>query len=441
MVADPRFNPGNIGTQFQPGAAFLNISGANVTLSAGAANITMLPGGTYEHVKCNFSGQPNTRRVYGCDGVNKCYEFDGETLVPIATGLVQDQPSHIAFHRNYLVIAQLGSIFGCAVGQPYKWQAIDGAWEIATGDTVNAMITVPGSQSTATLAIFLNTNSAFLYGADPSTFNLVLMNNGINGAPRTAQNLFDTFVFDSLGVVTLKTTLNWGNFLPSSLSKNILQYIQQNRNKITCSTLLRDKSQYRVFFSDGGGLWTTLINQQYLGVGIVQFPNPVLCCDQDKDTSNNEVIYFGSNDGLGYVYQMERGTSFDGAAINAYFTPNWDPVKSPRILKRFRAASIEMQGTGYAAIQFGYQLAYGSPNTGQPLATAATSGFTAAPNWDQFVWDNFVWDGITVSPTDIDLQGTAENIQPTISSGTNYISPYTVGSIIYHYSMRRGLRV
>ena len=78
---------------------------------------------------------------------------------------------------------------------------------------------------------------------------------------------------------------------------------------------------------------------------------------------------------------------------------------------------------------------------GQPTPVAASSGFSPPPTWDSFTWDNFVWDGQTLSPTDVDMTGTAENVQITVSSGTNYIGAYTVNSLIHHYSNRRGIRV
>ncbi len=239
----------------------------------------------------------------------------------------------------------------------------------------------------------------------------------------------------------IRTTLNWGNFLPSTLTKNILPFIIQEQQKITCSTVCRGKSHYRVFFSDGYGLFITMINQQYLGAGIVQYPNPVNCVDEDINAANAEVIFFGSNDGNGYVYQGEVGTSFDGAAISAYITLAWDVMHSPEILKRYRAASLEIQGSEYANISFGYQLGYGSTQISQPASVNYDSGFMPAPNWDSFTWDDFTWDGQTLLPTRVDMTGTAENVAVTISSGTNYIAPYTVDSAVFHYSMRRGVRV
>ncbi len=427
------------GGNFGVGAA-TTTSGATITLSGIQAAITLLPGGKFEFQKANFSGQFVTRRIYGCDGINQCFEFDGDTLAPIKTGLAPDAPSHIRFHKNYLVISQGSSIFGCAAGSPFKWSAVDGAWEIATGDVVMGMITLPGSQTNATLGVFMQTNSAFLYGSDPTTFNYVAFNTGIGAANHSVQNLFDTFFLDDLGVVTLKTTLNWGNFLPSTLTRNILPFIARERGNLLASSVNRAKSQYRLFFSDGYALFCTVLNQQYLGSMPVLFPQAMSCVDTTNLTTGSEATYAGSSSN-GYVFQMDTGTSFDGAEIPAYIVMAWDPIRSPRVLKRFRAASIEVQGGSFAAFQYGYQLGYNIAQVEQLPAVPVALNLSSPSYWDSFIWDSFIWDGNVVSPSDIDETGTAENIRVTITSGTNYISSYTVASVIHHYSLRRGLRV
>jgi hypothetical protein len=426
------------GGNFTAGAA-TTTSGATVTLSAAQAPITMAAGGRFQFTKCNFSGQLITRRIYGCDGVNPPFEFDGVTLAPIATGLSPNRPTNIYFHQNFLFISQDASLIYCGAGNPFKWDSIDGGGEIASGDTITGMITLPGSQTSATLAVFLATNAAFLYGTDPTTFNFVTFNTGIGALPYSMQNLFDTFFLDTLGVVTLKTTLNWGNFLPSTLTKNILPFIQRERGNLLASSLDREKSQYRLFFSDGYALFCTILNQQYLGSGLVLYPNVMNCVDYTILTTDAEATYAGSESG--YVYQLDVGTSFDGAVISAFFVTAWDAIKSPRILKRFRAASIEVQGGSYADIQYGYQLGYDSAQLAQLPAIDVPLNLGSVPHWDSFVWDAFVWDGSGLSPTDVDETGSAENIRTVITSGTNYIEAYTVSSVIHHYSMRRGMRV
>lgn len=430
------------GGNFSAGAATLAPSGAGVTLSGIQTAITMAGGGKFEFEKANFAGQGTTRRIYGCDGVNKAFEFDGDTLAPITTGLSPDNPSHIRAHKNYLVVSKDSSILGSALGLPFDWSALHGAWEVATGDTVTGMTTLPGAETTACLAVFQRNNTSFLYGTDPTTFNYVTFNTGVGALPGSVQNLFDTFAFDPLGIFTLKTTLAYGNFNANTLTKNIQPFILQERNKITSSSIQQGKSQYRVFFSDGYGLYLTVVNQQLLGSLPVQFPNPVLCCDQGTDSNANEFTYFASNDGGGFVYQLDMGTSFDGAVLNFYITFAWDALKSPEILKRFRAASIEMQGNAYAEFQFGYSLGYGSADISQPVPVTYPSAFIGAPNWDSGItWDSGnVWDGQTLAPSRVDMTGTGENVQVTIAGSANYIDAFQINSIVYHFTPRRGIR-
>lgn len=426
------------------GGNFINAAatisgGATVILTGAETAITLAPGGRFEFAKYNFSGQSTTRRIYGCDGVNKAFEFDGDTLAPITTGLSPDTPSHIACHKNYLFLSLDSSIFHSAPGFPFKWQTIDGAGEIATGDIVTAMLSLAGAQDTATLAVYAAGNTAMLYGTSPTDFNLTTYNVGTGARAYSVQNLFDAFAFDDLGVITLRTSLNFGNFSANSLTKNILPFVLQQRSKVAASSVQRSKSQYRIFFSDGYALWLTVVNQQYLGATIIYFPDPVFCCDEGETSVGNEFTYFGSSNGDGYVYQMDVGTSFDGGTLDAFITLAWDALKSPRVLKRYLRASIEMQGTGYAEINFGFQLGYGTALIGQPTNVAYPSGFSLA-YWDNFTWDAFVWDGQTLMPTDVGMNGTAENVQVTIGSGTNYMDAYTLNSVIYQYIVRRQMR-
>lgn len=426
------------GGNFAAGAATLS-GGATVTLSGIQTSISLLPGGKFVFDKGNFSGQLVTRKIYGADGVNKAFEFDGDVLAPITTGLTTDNPKFIAVHKSMLFVSKDSSLLHSAIGTPFKWLTVDGGGEIATGDEVTGLATITGNQTTATLGVSLRSNTAFLYGTDPTTFNFVVFNTGIGAIPYSFQNLSDSYMLDDLGVVTLRTSLNFGNFDPSTLTQNILPFITAARGKLTYTSVSKVKNQYRLFFNDGSGLWLTIVNQRYLGATVVQFPNSVTCVDQNDTSTSGMVSYFGSTNG--YVYQLDMGTSFDGSNIDAYITLAWDAIRSPRILKRFRAASIEIQSNYYASISFGYQLGYGTTLIGQPTPVSYATNFSAAPVWDAFTWDNFIWDGQTLIPTDVDMNGTAENVQVTLSSSTNYIAAYTINSVIYHYTPRRGMRV
>jgi hypothetical protein len=115
----------------------LQIGGVTkATASSLATAITIAPNGRYEMVVYNFYGSSNTLRIYGCDGVNKAFEFDGSVYVPIRTGMATDTPKHIAAHKRMLFLSFKGSLQNSGVGVPYEWTAITGASEIAVGDDI-----------------------------------------------------------------------------------------------------------------------------------------------------------------------------------------------------------------------------------------------------------------------------------------------------------------
>lgn len=415
-------------------------SGTTLTLSGAQAPIVIQPDGNYEFAKFNFSGQLITRRIYGCDQVNAAFEFDGETYAPIVSGLVPDVPSHIACHKNHLFLSDGSSVIHSGPGTPFRFSAVDNGGEIAAGDQVNAMLTLPGDQTTAALGVWMTTTTGILYGTDLETFNFVLYNAGTGSNERSVQNLFDTVAFPDQGIVLLKATLAYGNFNSTTLTKNIQPFINDHRTKIACSSVNRSKGQYRVFFTDGTGLYLTFANSTYLGAAPVQFLNAVKCIDDDTTTSGEEVSYFGSSDDGGYVYQLDSGPSFDGGILYAYFVGAFDYIKSPRFLKRYYCASIEMAGEAYAAISFNYALSDNTTLIGQPSGVSYSSSFSPAI-WDSGIhWDAFFWDGETVSPTYADMTGSGYNVQPAVVATTNYIQPFNVSSVIYQYTVRRRLR-
>jgi hypothetical protein len=278
-----------------------------------------------------------------------------------------------------------------------------------------------------------------LYGTDPTTWNYVAFSTVGGGYPYSAQNMFDTFVLDDFGAVSLKTTLNFGNFAPSSLTRSILPFIQAERGNLTASAVNREKGQYRLFFRDGYGVYLSMLNQNYLGSTVVRYAHPINCTDTMHRVNGEEASYAGGFSG--YVYHLDSGNSFDGEELSAYFTTTWDYVKSPRILKRWRAISMEMQGESYTEFSFGYQLGYQNQEIAQIPEIGAEARLSGIARWDSFVWDNFTWDGSRILPSDFDMTGIAENVRVQIASGTTWIPSYTVNSFLYHYSMRRGMRV
>jgi hypothetical protein len=416
----------------------LTVAG-NVKAKAGsvATQITMSPSGRYETVVANFGGGTANYKIYGADGINRGFEFDGTTFVPIATGMTADTPNHIAFHKQHLFLSFGASLQFSSLGYPYQWSPLLGAGELAMNAEVTNLLTLPGDQTSGALAVYTRSDTSVLYGTSSANFSLSTFNTGTGAIAYTAQNMDQAYVLDDRGIVSLGTTLNFGNFLPASLTMNLRPFIQQNRGTTSGSLVNRDKGQYRIFFSNGNALYMTVLNGKLLGSMPVQFAHPVSCCVEGESPTGNASQFFGSTNG--FVYRLDAGTSFDGDTIPANINLVFTSTGSPRMLKRYRKASVELTGNSYTEIQFGYDLGYRS-NAIDQASEASYENDLRSGFWDSMIWDNFVWDGTDIAPSEIEINGTAENISVRISSNSDLFPQFTVNSIIVHYTPRRGLR-
>jgi hypothetical protein len=416
----------------------LKVGGANkATATATQSAITLLPGGRVETVLGNFGGTSTELRAYGCDTVNRGFEFDGETYVPINTGMATDTPAHVAVHKQHLFFSFATSVQFSAIGDPYQWTPLLGAGELVIPEIVTSFVIQPGDQTTGAMAIYSDNYTYILYGTDSTSWNLASYNTGAGGKPYSGQNLSQTYIFDNRGVITLQATLSYGNFDSAAVTLNIRPFTELRRNLVTASGLNRTKAQYRVFFSDGYGLYVTIANGQMLGAMPVRFPNPVTCACESQDSLTNETMFFGSTNG--HVYALDVGTSFDGEIIGAKLSMNYNSENTPRMLKRYRRGSFEVTGTSYCEFAFAYDLAYSSAYISQDSAQSYVANF-APNNWDSVYWDSFIWDGGTLFPTNVEIRGTGENILLHIISESNYFDSFTINSVILHYTLRRGLR-
>jgi hypothetical protein len=409
-----------------------------LTLGGAQSAISLTPGGRVQAFVANFGGASATRRIYGCDSVNRAFEFDGAIYTPISSGMPVDAPTNAVAHKNHLFLSFGPSVQFSALGAPYSFSPVFGAGEIALAGNVTCFATQPGDQSSAALAIYTASETAVLYGSDSSTFDLKTFSDGSGAAPYSAQKLSSTYVFDARGVTSLEATMNFGNFATASLSLNIRTWVQARRNLVMASSYSRERSQYRVFFADGSALYTTIANGVFVGSSPVQLGTPVFCITEGESDLGQETSYFGSTDG--FVYRLDTGTSFDSRPIDWYALMVWNAVGSPRVIKRFYRASFEVTGESFSTFDFSYELGYGSIEREQGLTMEYDTGVSPSA-WDYGgSWDSgILWDGRQISPVEVEMSGSAENVAIRIGGSSAYFGQFTFNSYIMHYAARRGL--
>ena len=403
----------------------------------------LAPGGNYQFVNANFGGTTAMQKMFGCDSVNKAFQFDGTTFTQITTGMALDQPNHIEVHKNFLWLAFDASLQHSAIGDPLTWSVIVGAGEIALGEKITSLKSYIGNSSyigsSASNAMLIHTSSKtqILYGSSNLDFSLSKHSDVSGGLAGSVQIADQPYYMSDLGLTNLAVTQAYGNFIQSSLSQTINPFILQEKPRITTSCVVREKSQYRLFFNDGYALYVTFLNGKVLGMMVENLGLPIRTVCSLKKSDNSEVIFAGSDSG--YVYQMEKGPNFDGQPILAYLSLVFASLKSPRIRKRWRKAVLEIKASGYLQYAVSADLAWSSPDIAPSRAVVQATQFKGLP-WDNFVWDEFFWDGVNNAPAEVDLDGTGENMGLHIYTQSDCFDSYTVESVIVHYSMRRQLR-
>jgi len=420
---------------FAAGAA--SVGTVVVTLSGAEVPITLSPGGKYNFTIGNFSGYYDNERVYGADGVNDAFEFDGTVYVPILVA-TQSKPSYALVHSNHLFLAVESSLLHSAIGNPYNFEVVNGAGEIGTGGKITGLLILPGNQGTAALEVTSRSSTWVLYGTSAQDWKFVNYNVGVGALDRTLQNLFDAFSADDHGITMMKQSLNYGNFDAARLTYNIQPFISSLVGQLACSALSRSNSQYRVYYANGFGIYTTATPQGIVGHGVVLFPDPVICSFDGENSNGRTVHVFGTS--TGYVMQNDSGTSFDGVQINAYLNTNINTAKSPRIRKRFRRCVLELQGGNYVEMQVGYAFEWASEQILPHAFEEGSMSFAALSFWDTFIWDSFYWDGRSNDVVSVELEGTGENLQMMIVVDSDYVEQFTIPSAIFHYTQRRGNR-
>jgi hypothetical protein len=415
-------------------------AGVTATCSGAETQITLQPSGRYEFDIKNIGGALGTRRIYGADGANRGFEFDGDVYVPITTGMTTDTPGHVAVHKKHLFFMFGTSVQHSGIGKPYEWSPITGAAEIGIGDTGTGFVSQPGNETSGgALAILSRNHIDVLYGSSSADWNLSPYGDEQGGREYSMQKVGNmTLMLDDRGISSLATSTNYGNFQSSALSNRITSWLTERRTKFVASSISRDRNQYRLFFSDKSALYMTFEGNKLRGCMPMLFSHAVACMWSGEDTSGDEEIYFGSTDG--YVYQMEKGTSHDGSAIDAYIWLAFNASRAERVIKRYKRVMFEIAGEGYAEHSFRYELGYNSSDITQPAAKDVLLDLSAQPYWDSFVWDDFVWDGVSLQPESMSLEGSANNISLILQSNSDYFAPTTFNGAIIHYAPRRALR-
>lgn len=410
-------------------------AGTKATSTSLATAITLSAGGRYEFVIENFTGSTATKRIYGCDGVNRGFEFDGTHYVPINTGMTADTPLHVTSYNQQLFFSFRGSSQNSGPGTPYVWTAVLGAAEIAVGDDITGYLV-----ESETLLMCSRNSTHQLSGENSSTFFLDPLDAEIGAIPYTLQNINGSHCLDDRGMIQILRAQEYGNFNLGTVSRRIQVRIDEMRAVAIASSVYRSKNQYRVYGSGGTGICATIgqgrYGPEYYFTQFI-YPDNVACTWTGEDSTGKDVVYF--MDDAGMAYQADKGSSFDGEDIEAFLSLPYDNLKSPSVLKAFKKLYIEMTSVLYTSLRFSASFSYGDTDIPIHINEDVIIGGTGG-SWDIANWDEFFWDSESTGSPALSVAGSGKNMSTSIYSKTDIDLGHKLEGLIVHYIPRRIIR-
>ena len=416
----------------------LQVGGVTKCVANGGSTAqTLQPDGRFEFVNGNFYGSTSTYRMYGCDGVNSAFEFDGTYFVPISTGASSDTPSFIEINSNHLFVSIGASAMHSETGEPHKWDAALTAGEIGFGDDINGFRRLPGQ---AFGVVQQNKISAIL-GTSSADWTVQTIAPDVGGEPYTIQSMGPALMVDDRGLIEVTAGQNYGNFDFSTVSRNSQTLFDRYRGKYVASCVARSKNQYRVFTNDGTILVMRVEPGKGREFGLLRYDDIPVCVCSEEGTDGQERIFFGTSSGM--VYEAERGSSFDGDSyLSALVT--WPAhAKSPTMHKTFRHAYIEVQSDLYSAIEAAPEFDYQSTDNDPSEDTEDTFLYSTAGaggRWDSTFFDTFIWDGPYIDHIEMNMSGSGYAIAFVILCDSEIDLGHRIRAIKYTFTTRRQRR-
>ncbi|HBA35862.1 MAG TPA: hypothetical protein DCZ12_17185, partial [Gammaproteobacteria bacterium] len=374
----------------------IRVGGVNKCVADGANSaITLSPGGKFQFVEHNYYGSSDTSYLYGCDGVNFAWEFDGEVLTPIlfpgSTNPSYNTPKYIEAHTTHLFLSFPGGrLAHSSLGTPLVFSGLMAAAAFGLG----AECTGLESRAGQVLAIYTQDGKTYgLYGTDVTNWDMKVISESFGGKDYTVRSLGTVFAIDDQGIVPLERVQAYGDFEGATVSRSVRPILDQYSDSIVQAFTAKDRNQYRVAFSDG----TILVMSDDRAVGgsnyafsTLQYPDIPTCFSDNSDESGNQVILFG--DSSGFVYQAEKGYTFDGDELESVCKLAFIHANSPSNEKRWHKVYTNIEAEWpISTMKIKWETNYATPH--KPIFAGVTpdikggGGYFDVDNFDQIYFD------------------------------------------------------
>ena len=336
------------------GSLIANMVGNELRMSLPGSKLTKAAQSKYELIAENVYARDDLEAIYGASGAGQAFSYDGYYARFIHSGLSPDldKPRHLALFQFRL---WLGYVFGEAAistsGEPLVFDGSLNAVATGFGRPITGMVPLAGK----TMGVYTD-QSVYAVTVNGVDFDQQVFAAKAGALEYTVQSIGQNAMYlDMRGISTPYASQNYGDFDIERVSKLVQPWLlpriqgkalgtARGKQNVVATSASRSKNQYRLYFADGYRLSVTTdgknvqITRQFLYTD--DDPShyiKVLATDTDVDSKGLDRMFFTMDrnpdydhgDALGYVYEEDRGTSYDGSAYTRYI--ELTPIAGPDI--------------------------------------------------------------------------------------------------------------
>lgn len=400
-----------------------NADGTVVThaISSGAGNAR------HSTIETNFYGNENRRAIYGVDGYNDPYVFDGTNLM-FFDNTMPTKPQFIEEHRNHLFLAYPGgSIQNSSTGLPMVWSVRSGASELGIGDDPTGM----ASNGNNTLAITAKSSVHIITGTSDLDWNVRVIASDATTVDRTLAGIGgQTLFLDYSGVNwLLPAPPTFQDYTTQQISRTVRKTIEKKAPSAVFALAIPSKSQYRLFFDDKTALVASFYANKLVGWSMCKYAHQMTCGAAGL-VQGLDGVFLGTDDG--YVMQADFGSSFAGESIQSIIQLPFCYHGHPDREKRFHKITLEMETPATIDLRVHMDFDYGTgAQTGNFVAaTGATGG-----QWDVSEWEQFFWDSGVLTAPEVNIDGVGRNTAITLYHDSRTAEPFTISAALLQFSL------
>ena len=384
---------------------------------------------TYDFDKYNYDG---TDRIIIATGASAAFSLNTSYAEDIINatggGTAPTNPKFVKSFANHMFYGGMSdSTHSVIFSGPFTEDDFDtNAGEIKVGDVVTGLKVFRDE-----LYVFCQRRIYKIAGTSSSNFALAEVAKNVGTiAHHSIQELGGDIVFLSAdGIRTIAGTTRIGDVELGTVSKQIQERISDIGYDNVTSLVIRDKSQYRLFYPVTAGLEGSqkgLIavikvnpNTQQMGYEYADLKGlKVSSCDSDY-ISNVETIVHGGYDG--YIYKQESGNVWtragDTANLDATYRSPDMTMGDPGVRKNMQRVNLNWKPEGAVSASLYLKYNYDDISTPQPDVFSITSSGSGA-NYGDGIYGSSAWGqgDLPITRTPVEGSGFAVAVKLTDTS-------------------------